>query len=191
MGELADSVKAITVQVTSPDNNLRAVLRNDGDITVDFRPKSYPQYTERDLAHQITRVATLLYTGYYRAYGKVVEKFNMDIKRGPEDARSPAEHGYFSDRATLQVVGAGDRKLVRLKATGLLNWECRIAQGTIEQLSEDEFKSELHSAIRNFLSRYRAKITSLRGEHFDDGVQEQMVAYLKQQRTARGTRAPG
>lgn len=181
MGEFADRVNAIKVQVVSPDNNIHVVLQGEGDITVEFRPKSYPQYSERGLEHQIERAATLVYTGYYKAYGHLMNEFDRNLKRGPDDARDPTEREYLTDRAELQVVGATERKAVRVKATGLYRWECRIAEGTLAELSEQEFLDELHGAIRNFLARYRTRMSVLFAKHYGSEDRKRLLELLRKQ----------
>lgn len=181
MGEFADRVNAIKVQVVSPDNNIRVVLQGEGDVTVEFRPESYSKYTERGLERQIERAATLIYTGYYKAYGHLTDEYDRNLQRGPDDARDPTERAYLTDRAELQVVGATERKAVRIRATGLYRWECRIADGTIAELSEQEFLDELHGAIRSFLARYRIRMSGLFTEHYGSEDRKRLEELLRKQ----------
>ncbi|MGH8882836.1 MAG: hypothetical protein ACRD0P_36765, partial [Stackebrandtia sp.] len=74
MGIMADRLNNMVVKVSSPDKQIEAGLRDRDAVTVTFRADSYSRYTERTLEYQLSRLATLLWTGYQRGYNDAVSE---------------------------------------------------------------------------------------------------------------------
>ncbi|GLZ77136.1 hypothetical protein Afil01_19430 [Actinorhabdospora filicis] len=160
MGELADRLARVTVQVTSPDGNLRARVRGRRFETVELRLGSYRRYRERELEHQLARTATLLFTGRERAVAQIIADAGLRRRTDPADARDPAQRRYLDLIRTMPVVGTGPGERVRFRSAGMIEWTCRIEDGTLRRLDEAEFATETVGAAADFLRR-RAHETRL------------------------------
>lgn len=161
MGIVADRLKALTIRVTSPDANIQGKL-NGRDVRIQFRPDTYRDYDDPRLAHQLSRLLTLMATGYRRGHRQIMDEVELTSVTNPDDARSEAQRRYLEEVARLVVVGATSSGLVRVKSTGMRNWECRIADGTIAYLTENDFVAETEAAIQVLLRNYRREITFLK-----------------------------
>lgn len=182
MGQLYDQLTGLTVTVTSPDGNVRAVVKGGQLERAQFRPGSYQGYSERNLEHQLVRLCTLAYTGYQRGSDRVHAEHDMVVLRDPEQARDQAEREYIERVHSITVVGAGPSRHVRFKTSGMMNWQCRIADGTLASLTEDQFLQEGSSAIQEVLRKTADLGRLLKDEYFNrelpKGLRDELMADL-------------
>lgn len=182
MGQLYDQLTGLTVTVTSPDGNIKATIKGGRLESARFRPGTYQRYDERGLEHQLARLCTLAYTGYRRGTDKIHADNGMNVRRDPSEAADQAEREYIERVHSITVVGAGPSNLVRFKTAGMMNWRCRIADGTVGWLKEGEFVREGSSAIDEVLTKTADLARLLRDEYFNrelsKELREELIAKL-------------
>ncbi|HEY8471528.1 MAG TPA: hypothetical protein VIL37_02705 [Natronosporangium sp.] len=166
MGEVAERLADLTVTVSSPDGNIEAEVYGGRVRWLEFRPGAYQRYDESELAHQLERLATLAFVNHDRGVQKIMEDVGLHRPRGPAEARDEAHRRYLADLPNIHATGVGPRQLVRFEATGLLNWRCDIVQGTLRQLSEQQFIAEVIDAAQALLQQHRYETGLLRNEIF-------------------------
>lgn len=170
MESVADRLKAMRVSVTSPDNQIRVTLRGQSDVSMEFRPGCYERYGERALEHQCAQVATLVWTGYRRAYEKVITDAGMSVVVEPEDQWNKGKKRYHEIRRQIEGNGTSIGGNVRVKTLALLRWQVRIADGTIARLGEKEFIQEALSAVTVAIKDYRLAASAMREKYFGTGA---------------------
>jgi hypothetical protein len=163
---VADRLKALTVRVSSPDSHIQGVL-NGRSVRIRFRPGSYEDYREDVLAHQISRLLTLMATGYRRGHGQVMKDADLVSVTDPAKADGPKQRRYLTEVNELVVLGRTARGLVRIRCVGMRDWQCRIAPGTVKGLTEEQFVAELEAAIQRLLSNYKHEIVFLKDRCYD------------------------
>ncbi|ADD42699.1 hypothetical protein [Stackebrandtia nassauensis] len=182
MGVVAGQLAALTVTVSSPDARMRATVTAGKPRSFGFRPNTYRFYTEDRLGHQLARLATLAYIGHQRGVDRIHAENDMTVIRDPRQARDPAEATFVERSNSITVAGVGARKMVRFKTTGMLNWQCRIAEGTVRRLSEKEFVSEVSLAVNDVLGKTHSIAMLLKDEYrgrvLSHDVRERLIAEL-------------
>lgn len=176
MGIVADHLDSLTVRVTSPDNQIMAQLANRTQVAFEFRPDRYRGYDERTLELQLAKTCRLLWVGYTRGYATVMESVGLNFKTKPQQAKTPAERRFLTERTQVVAIGATDKRQVRIKTIGLINWEFRIVDGTIKELSESDFLAELHTAGRTLMRDFNKKMVFLKDDCYDMGLARQLRA---------------
>jgi hypothetical protein len=172
VGEVADRLESLTVTVSSPDGNIEAQVIGGQPRSLTFRADAYQQYTEPTLAHQLARIATLLFVGRDREVRQIIEDAGLHRVRQPSEAADEAQRRYLEEIRQIHAIGMGPRELVRFEATGMLDWRCDIADGTLRYLSEPEFIGEVMGAAQALLQHHRYETALLRNEHFGSGRAE-------------------
>jgi hypothetical protein len=180
MGEVADRLESVTVTVSSPDGNIEAHVVGGQPRSLTVRAGAYQRYSESDLAHQLARTAALLFVGRDREVQQIMEDAGLHRARQPSEATDEAQRRYLSALPHIYATGQGPRGLVRLEATGLVQWHCDIAEGTLRQLSESEFVAEVMGAARDLLQNHRYETALLRNEHFGSGRAEATQERMRQ-----------
>lgn len=182
MGVVAGQMAALTVTVTSPDARIHATVTAGKPRSFGFRPNTYRFYTEERLGHQLARLATLAYIGHQRGMDRIHADNGMTVIRDPLQARDPAEAAFIERSNSITVAGVGARKLVRFTTTGMLDWRCRIEEGTVRRLSEKEFVSEVSLAVNNVLGKTHSIGMLLKDAYFgrvlSPDVRERLIAEL-------------
>lgn len=189
MGEVADQLEDLSVTVSSPDGNIEAQVTGGQARSLRFREGAYQRYTEAELAHQLARTATLLFVGHDRGVQKIVEDAGLHRPRGPEQAIDETHRRYLAELPNIYATGLGPREMVRFEATGLVQWRCDIAQGTIRYLSEPEFIAEVIGAAQALLRDHRYETGLLRNEHYGSSWAEATKERVRQRAEHRARRA--
>jgi hypothetical protein len=170
----------LTVTVSSPDGNIEAQVIGGQPRSLTFRAGAYQRYTEPTVAHQLARIATLLFVGRDREVQQVMEDAGLHRPRHPSEAADEAQRRYLSELPRVYATGQGPRGLVRLEATGLMQWRCDVTEGTVRHLSEFEFVAEVMGAARDLLQNHRYETALLRNEHFGSGRAEATQERMRQ-----------
>lgn len=181
MGQVADGLEALTVRVASPDTNIQGELK-DRRVRFAFRPGSYRTYREPDLEHQFARLLTLMSTGYRRGHRQIMSESGFTGIVDPGDVDDEATRRYLKGMADLRTTGATSRKTIRFRATGMREWQCRIAEGTLARLPEKQLVSEAEAAIQALINDYLKLRLFLKDECFDLGVPAIREARLAENR---------
>jgi hypothetical protein len=173
MGELADRLGALVVRAASADGKITATVRGNGEkIVVAFLPGSYQQYTESDLARQLSGLATRAWARRKRAEDETIAALCPDAL-GPADDGIEFGRERRAYRQRLERLGAGGMSSggrIRVASRGLVRWKFVIAAGTVRTLSEGRFLAALEAAVDDLLTRYQAMVLELRDEIYGLGV---------------------
>jgi hypothetical protein len=166
VGRLADRLAALTASVMSPDGNLQARSKGGELADLSIGPGAYERYTERDLEHQLARTATLLYVAHDRGVQQAMDDAGLHRATEPLQARDESQRRFLEATQKIAVEGSGPRGLVRFEIAGMANWRCRIADGALGQLTEQEFIAEAAEAARDLLRRNQYEKAMLKTEFF-------------------------
>jgi hypothetical protein len=166
VGRLADRLAALAASVTSPDGNLHARSRGGDFADLAFGPGAYERYTERDLEHQLARTASLLYVAHDRGVQQAMEEAGLRRTTEPLRARDESQRRYLEAAQKISVEGSGSRGLVRFEIAGMASWRCRISDGALQQLTEQEFVAEVAGAARDLLRKNQYEKAMLKTEFF-------------------------
>ncbi|CAM3532018.1 hypothetical protein [Stackebrandtia soli] len=165
MGQVADDLKALIITATSPDGDIKCTLKGR-EAKFGFRPGRYHAYDERALESQLGRLLTLMSIGYRRGHSDVMRRAGLVSILRAEDAHDEAQARYLRAAAELSTVGRTARNIVRFKATGMREWRCRVLDGALSTLSEEDFVTEAQESGRALIQDYRRQIRFLRDECF-------------------------
>ena len=153
-----------------------ARLANRTQVAFEFRPDTYSRYGERALERQLAQTCRLLWVGYTRGYAAVMDSVGLNFKTRPDQAKTPAERRFLTERTTVVAIGATAKRLVRMKTVGLLTWEFRIVDGLIARTPEKEFLQELHGAAKILMREFNKKMVFLKDDCYDMGLAKQLRA---------------
>jgi hypothetical protein len=173
MGEVAERLVALSITVSSPDGNLEASVQGREPGSLSFRPGAYERYTEAELAHQLARTATLLFVRHDQGVQKVMTYSGLHRPRRPAEAVDEAGRRYLEKLPTIHASGTGPQQLVRFETTGLMDWRCEIAEGTLRYLAKPEFIGEAMAAVRQLLREHQHRTALLRNEYYGSGLPTQ------------------
>lgn len=166
MGEVAEKLSALAVTGASPDGNLTARIRAGEPAELTFRPGTYESYTEPALAHQLARLATLLYLGHERGVQRVMDEAGLHRATNPSQARNDTQRRFLEQVQSVAATGTGPRGLVSFEVAGMASWRCEIAAGTLRQLAEPDFVAEATAAARALLRASRYEKALLKNEFY-------------------------
>lgn len=166
MGIMADRLNSMVIRVSSPDGQIEGVLRDRDAVSVTFRGDTYRHYQERTLEYQMSRLATLLWTGYQRNYNAAIsEVMGYPVKE--ERHLWDANRRRFRDEQSRTVAeGMSPGKCVYIQNTGMLSWQFVIRDGTLTEIDDQEFAAECLAAFHSLMADYRVKMARLRAEHY-------------------------
>lgn len=113
---------------------------------------------------------TLASVGYRRGYDQIMKRADLNYVTKPSEAKDERQREYLEAVTTLVVSGATPQQMVRFRTTALRTWECRIADGTLEYLSEEEFVAEAEEALQQLVRSYRKQLTFIKDRIYDLGI---------------------
>lgn len=167
---IAEKLDGLTIQSSSPDGRIRAVLTGRTNLKLEFWPGGYGEYTERDLEHQLSRLATLTWTGYRRGYTEIVTAAGLEVVLEPGDEWNSRDRRYQEERLEVEGRGESARGSVRTRTLALLRWQFKIKDGTLRAVPEAAFVREALGAVGLAIKDYRSQSTRLRQEYFGAGL---------------------
>jgi hypothetical protein len=167
VGEIADRLDAMTIRVTSPDNNIAAKLWNRRQVDFRFRSGAYRSYDERGLEHQLSQLGTLLWTGYRRGYDTIMKDNDMILMVEPKDANSDTGRKFLEMRDVTVAEGVSQGGWVKVRTEAMLRWKFRIKDGGLAGHTEEQFITETLSAIHALMRHWEELVRRAREECFD------------------------
>lgn len=168
MGELAVRLNDMTVKAQSHDGNIRAIFSKEG-LRISLRPGVFEEYDTDEMASQLTGLLRKIELRYRQSYKEITESFDVTIPIDPRHAASEVERNYLTEAANVTLVGATERKLVRIRAVGMRGWQCRIERGALTQLGEEEFVNEVNGAANKLVKDYQQSLRKLKKKHYKTG----------------------
>lgn len=166
---IAEKLDGLTIRASSPDGNIRSVLEGRTKLRLEFRPDGYRAYTERELEHQLSRLATLTWTSYRRGYTEIVTSAGLEVVFEPGDEWNSHDREYQKVRLEVEGRGESGDGTVRTRTQALLRWQFKIKDGTVKRLPEADFTRETLSAVRLAIKDYQSQSAELRQKYFGPG----------------------
>lgn len=166
---IAERLDKLSIRSSSPDGNIRSILTGRTNLKLEFRSGGYEANTERELEHQLSRLATLTWTSYRRGYTEIVTSAGLEVVFEPGDEWNSHDREY--QQARLEVEGRGESGdgTVRTRTQALLRWQFKIKDGTVKRLPEADFTREVLVAVRLAIKDYRSQSSELRQKYFGPG----------------------
>lgn len=174
MASISDYLDSMVVSATSPDQNIRVEVSNYTDVRVTFRPGSYNLYDEERLAHQLARLGVSTWVAYQRARSEAHRRSLglsstefAEVNRASDD---PHRSRYEEELRALEAEGRSTSGALRIRTRGMAHWDVDIEAGALRRFREDEFLSEIHSAVASLLERWEIETIALKSAYFDLGL---------------------
>lgn len=165
MAELADRLDALTVRCTSPDGNIDGAWNRNTRLRIAFFDNSYEDYSERELERQLSALANLLRVGFTRGYVRALATVSgPQIVDAGDESDDEETRKFKAALRNITSAGMSDEHCVFVRARGLERWDVTIRNGSLAELSEAEFVTELLHAVRENLTDHRDKVNELRDE---------------------------
>ena len=173
MSKYLELMNRLDMTVQSPDKNIKARLTNRTQITLMFKPDTYPLYAEWTLSRQLAGLAQLLWVGRRRAARR--EAMGDDAAMAFEDPRNPDEARYFEKRTEIEVSAISQSGRISASMTGWTRWRFEVQPRTVRELTEGRFCADAVSVFPPMLHEYQQKNALLldklhretRPEYFD------------------------
>lgn len=168
MGEIAERMERMTVEVTSPDGRIKARLAGGSRLTVRFQPDCYPRYRGPELAEQLARLGNLLWTGHRQGYLRVMhEVAGTDLAEDrPEDEWDAERRRYKLAQREIVADAVSPQGCLRMRAKCLVDWRVAIKDERRERLCEDEFRTEVVETMTQVHVDHTLHTHELLKEHF-------------------------
>jgi hypothetical protein len=165
----------LTVTASSPDGQISAEVSWEGQVlSLTFRPGAYRRYTESILSHQLTQLATLLWTRQRRYYREMVDAaFDNPIHDDAVDL-GPGRREYRQRLGQIVAEGASADRSIRVRTEGMRRWEFTIAEQTLRRLLEREFVGQLSGAVANLLASHQVQVILLKDEIYGLGLPDRL-----------------
>jgi hypothetical protein len=94
---------------------------------------------------------------------------NQEYAESQRPSDDPNRRAYAAALQTLSAAGTAADGDIRIRTEGLRRWKVEIRNGTLHRFDEDEFRTELHAALRQLLTTYQSRVFLLKSKHFDLG----------------------
>jgi hypothetical protein len=157
-------------------------------VQVEFQPDTYRGYDDAGLAHQLGRLGAMGYVGLERgrseAYRRSRNLTAAELVEAERPSNDPKRRAYEQELSQVRGEGVSARGRLRLRTTGMGQWQVDIEPGTVRALTEDEFLDEIHSALRALLEDREAKIILVKSDHYDLGLPQRWLDVMRQLRAA-------
>ena len=163
---MTSPLDGLTVRVTSPDNQIRAVIRHPHEVALEFRPGAYARYEIPSLERQLTQLAALCWTGFRRGLTQAATADGTSFLVDDEHDPSTAGRAYRAALAELEARAESPGGWLRLATKGFLRWKVAIKPDALERLSEQDFLAETTGALRRVFAEHDYKVMMLKDEHF-------------------------
>lgn len=157
----------LDLKVASPDRRIHGRIQGRDRIDIVFRGNAYREYTEDAMGAQLGGLFQLMWTGYRRAtlmaMARTMGEASAEEGRHPTD---PEDRDLFEERRTMKLAATSVRGFVKVRCVGWRDWSVRIEPGTCDDLTEEEFRTELLSLVPPLMDRYRHKSAELADNYF-------------------------
>jgi hypothetical protein len=170
MSDLRESIDAIQVRVSAPDNAITAELANRTRLTLSFAPGWYDRCDESDLERRLSALATLLWTGRMRQYWEVRSRDAGERITGEPKPISPRAVAFREARETLVAHGRSADGRISVSVEGMRRWTVRVQSGTVRAIDETEFAAAAGQATAELIQDQYRKIAALKLTIYGEGA---------------------
>jgi hypothetical protein len=171
MGELAERLSLLSVEVRSVDGGLIAAARGRDEVQVAFAWDTYGRYRADALARQLEGLATRLWAAYRRRYLEIVAAW---AEHDDEPESTDQDREFQRRLQAMTLVASSARGWVTVRSRALVSWQVEIAGEPVGSLTEQEFLAEIDSAVSALLADYRAQLALLTDAVYDIGLPRSM-----------------
>ncbi|GAA4910350.1 hypothetical protein LX16_2730 [Stackebrandtia albiflava] len=146
MGAVREALERLTVRCDSPDGRIQAALRRQ-ELSVRFRTGAYAQYGEEELAGQLSRLGTAAWSGYQRAYVRIIEDAGMTVPDPADRHLGQGLSEFLHARDRIEVAARSHNDLIKVHSVAMRLWRVRIRPGALAVLDESGFLAELLDVV--------------------------------------------
>jgi len=162
VGELADRLDRLSVEVVSPDRRIVATIRGGWDVDVDIDPRVFHGYRERALGDQLSQLGRLAYVAYQRERRKLMDDaFAMPIYDDLVDVVGTRLRDYREGVANLVSSGTSDDRVITVRSRGLAEWDVAIAPDVIARMHAQTFVADLRTAVFRVFDDHRRQVVEV------------------------------
>jgi hypothetical protein len=159
MGAMAERVDAIHVHASAPGGGVHGEVRGHNGVDIYLSSGYYDQANERQLERQLENVARLLWTARERALRDRMAEFDAY----PDESISSYEDERFhEERAQIVAVGRSDDDRIVISVRGMREWQVRLADGTLQALSERSFLAGLQVVASRLINDQLQQVNQLK-----------------------------
>ena len=165
MTKISSSLNSIVIEAKSPDRRICGELSSWDQIEVWFDDEdAYIQYERESLEHQVSALLKSLMTVRERARKEVLGQFEgWQSDKTHWDAR---RRRYRTELDEIMAEGTSGSGRITIYRVGLLDWMVAVKPNALDNLDEDEFCSEVESALASLKRDYALKVYEMKKEHF-------------------------
>ena len=116
------------------------------------------------MAHQLAQLAKLTWTRHHRDSKQLVEHHLETPTHDDGIEFGPERRQYRERMEQLVAEGRSDDGTIRARTRGFLTWEFRLAPDCLRRLSEDQFVTQLQTAITRLREDHSWQVTALKEE---------------------------
>lgn len=163
-----------TLTVKSPDHKIIWELQDGRDVEMWFEGDAltYRRYTEAELGRQLSGLFASMWAAHRSA-----ERAVLTERRGhPVSADGPANdqrsREFINERTKLRTRATSKSGDIEISAVGMRSWAVQIRSGTLSVFDQEQFLQDLWSAFVAHMTDYRVKVTILKDQFFDTGIEK-------------------
>lgn len=164
MGEFADRMEQVRIQVTSPDGRIAALISGQNSMQLQFKADAYERYTETGLQRQLEALLQDTWRERRAARFQILSQV-LDQEVGVREPTSPQERKFREEKSDVIGVGFTDEVEV-LVLDECREWQVRLTEGCLEALDSPAFLQHVQAATAEAVQDFRTKVSLLRSQIF-------------------------
>lgn len=159
---ITQRVDQMMVRVSSPGGSIFAEIHGRDEVRLSFAPGYYYRVDKPDMETQLSTVGRLLWVARMREYYRIISDQTGQTITGDVRAESFLDTQFYEQRARLVAEGRSTDGRIHIQVRGLTTWTVRITDGTLNDLSPEEFAASAASAAAELIHDQHAKVRELR-----------------------------
>lgn len=165
MGAYADSMAEFRCQVTSPDQNIVALLAGQKNLQLQFRSDAYYSYSEAELQQQLQELLKECWRTWQVARRQALSDA-VGYQVETRVPRSPQERKFREAKDDIVGIGFADGIEVVYIDEGE-NWEVNFEDGVLVQLEEAEFLASFKPALTSAVQDYQSEVAKAKARIYE------------------------
>lgn len=170
MTKLTERRERMTITATSPDGNIKVILRRERQIRCEFRTADvFHQYGATDLAMQLSAMLCEMEEGRRRGVRQVYQASGWPVVDPDKPHWDAQRRRYREALREAEARGKSAQGLVLLKSTAVPDrYQVKVHPKAFEELDADGFWNEVYSAYADLRTDAQVKRNELRREYLPD-----------------------
>lgn len=162
MSELSDLLDRMQVRASVAGSPVAGFLHDRDEVEISFAPGYYDRADEAPLERHLAALARVLWAEYMRQYYAALSTaFGLTVTKDPP-AIGRQDKEYVALRQDLVAEGwSGDGRIL-VTVRGMETWNVRVTPGTLRELTEAEFVTQLREAAGALIRHQFAGIRELK-----------------------------